>query len=101
MLSGKTVLKGKMAIWKSWKVSSKTNRTPSKSLVIEIKYSDGCGLLAGLTEFGGNWILELPHWFASVVFLSTFSKILPKRSLENLTSDDLKSFKLLLCVMTA
>ena len=23
-------------------------------IVIEIKYSDGCGLLAGLTEFGGN-----------------------------------------------
>ena len=42
----------------------------------------------------GNWILELPHWFTSVAFLSTFSKISPKRSLENLTSGDLRSFKL-------
>ena len=34
------------------------------------------------------------HWFTSVAFLSTLSKISPKRSLENLTSGDLRSFKL-------
>ena len=34
------------------------------------------------------------HWFTSIAFLSTFSKISPKRSLENLTSGDLRSFKL-------
>ena len=42
----------------------------------------------------GNWTLELPHWFTSVAFLSTLSKISPERSLENLTSDDLRSLKL-------
>ena len=42
----------------------------------------------------GNWILELPHWLTSVAFFLIFSKISPKRSLKNLTSGDLRSFKL-------
>ena len=42
----------------------------------------------------GSWIHDLPHWFTSVAFLWTFNKISPKRSLENLTSDDLRSLKL-------
>lgn len=66
-----------------------------KWIVIKIKYSDGCGLLAGLTEF----VWKLNPWFTTLVYISssliwTFNKISPKRSLENLTSDDLRSLKL-------
>ena len=57
MLSGKTVLKGKWQFANPERFPQKLT-TPSKSLLYknsdEIKYSDGCGLLAGLTEFGGN-----------------------------------------------
>ena len=49
---------------------------------------------SGWVNLWGNWILDLPHWFTTVAFLSTFYKISPKRSLENLTSDDVRSFKL-------
>ena len=49
---------------------------------------------SGWVNLWGNWILDLPHWFTTVAFLSTFDKISPKRSLENLTSDDVRSFKL-------
>ena len=48
----------------------------------------------GWLNLWGSWIHDLPHWFTSVAVLWTFSKISPKRSLENLTSDDLRSFKL-------
>ena len=48
----------------------------------------------GWLNLWGSWIRDLPHWFTSVAFLWTFNKISPKRSLENLTSDDLRSFKL-------
>ena len=55
-----------------------------------------------LWSFGWvDWICEEAesmiyhwHWFTSVAFLWTFNKIFPKRSLENLTSDDLRSLKL-------
>ena len=48
----------------------------------------------GWLNLWGSWIHVLPHWFTSVAFLWTFNKISPKRSLENLTSDDLRSLKL-------
>ena len=48
----------------------------------------------GWLNLWGSWIRDLPHWFTSVAFLWTFNKISPKRSLENLTSDDLRSLKL-------
>ena len=44
----------------------------------------------GWLNFWGSWIRDLQHLFTSVVFLWTFNKIYSERSLENLTSDDLK-----------
>ena len=50
--------------------------------------------LLGWLNLWGSWIRDLPHWFTSEAFLCTFNKISPKRSLENLTSNDLRSLKL-------
>ena len=48
----------------------------------------------GWLNLWGSWIRGVPHWFTSVAFLWNFNKIYSKRSLENLTSDDLRSLKL-------